>query len=124
LKARIYKKFPISKDGSKIIVRVGGKRNFNPIFDNESYIEFPKRSLLMPWQTNWNRVYFVRNGASKCVNFKTETVFEPDPTLVFEAAENKILKNIGSEKVETPILIYIILVLCVITLLKVFGVFA
>ena len=66
----------------------------------------------------------MRNGASKCVNFKTETVFEPDPTLVFEAAENKILKNIGSEKVETPILIYIILVLCVITLLKVFGVFA
>ena len=122
LKARTYENFPLSKDGSKISVRKGGKRNFNPTFDMDSYIEFPSRSLIPPFPVKWNRVYFVRNGAKACVNFKTEGVEGPDQELVMEAAEAEILKGIGKDKQDTPIIQYIILAALVLVILKVFGV--
>lgn len=122
LKARTYGKYPISKDGSKILVRAGGKRNFNPTFDNDSFIEFPYRSLLSPWKTSFRRVYFVRNGAKACVDFQTETVLDPDPELVIKAAENKILQSIGSEKTETPLILYVLLLIVLAIAGKLFGV--
>ena len=122
LKARDFGKYPVSQDGSKISIRRGGKRNFNPTFDNESFIEFPRRSLMPPFKTVWDRIYFVRNGAKKCVNFKTEEVLEPDPEIVIEAAKNTILQQIGSEKKETPLTTYIMLGILIIIALKVFGV--
>jgi len=124
LKARTYESFPLSKDGSRISVRRGGKRNFNPTFDQESYIEFPERSLIPPFRTKWNRVYFVRNGAKACVNFKTPQVSGPDPELVMEAAEAEILKGIGKDKQDTPIIMYLILLVIIGVALKVFGVIA
>lgn len=124
LKARTYTSFPISKDGSRISVRRGGKRNFNPTFDMDSYIEFPARSMLPPFPIKWNRVYFVRNGAKACVNFKTEKISEPDPELVMEAAEAEILKGIGKDKQDTPLIQYMILAAVILTLLKVLGVIA
>ena len=122
LKARKYGKFPISKDGSKILVKSGGKRNFNPTFDNDSFIEFPYRSLLSPWKVSYRRVYFVRNRAKACVNFQTETVLEPDPGLVMKAAENTILESIGREKTETPFILYFILLIVLAVAAKLFGV--
>ena len=122
LKVRKYGKFPVSKDGSRILVRKGGKRNFNPTFDNESFIEFPYRSLLSPWKTSYRRVYLVRNGAKACVNFQTETVLDPDPELVIKAAENKILQSIGSEKTETPLILYVLLLIVLAIAGKLFGV--
>ena len=122
LKARTYGSFPISKDGSKILVRLGGKRNFNPTFDNDSFIEFPYRSLLSPWKTSFRRVYFVRNGAKACVDFQTETVLDPDPELVIKAAENAILESIGSEKTETPFILYLLLIIVLAIAAKLFGV--
>lgn len=124
LKARTYASFPLSKDGSRISVRRGGKRNFNPTFDQESYIELPVRSIFPPFSTKWNRIYFVRNGAKACVNFKTETILEPDPELVMQAAEAEILKGIGKDKQDTPIILYLILGTVLFTLLKVLGVIA
>ncbi len=124
LKARTYGNFPLSKDGSRISVRRGGKRNFNPTFDMDSYIEFPSRSMIPPFPIKWNRVYFVRNGAPACVNFKTGTVEGPDPELVMEAAEAEILKGIGKDKQETPMVLWIILAGVMIILLKVLGVIA
>ena len=118
LKARTVGSFPITKDGSRISVRKGGKRNFNPTFDNESYIDFPKRF------GGWKRIYFVSNGAKACVNFATELVPGPDPDLVIEAAESTILQNIGKDKEETPLIQYIMLVFLLGILLKVFGVIA
>ena len=122
LKARRYGKFPISKSGSKILVKTGGKRNFNPTFDNESFIEFPYRSLFSPWKTSYRKVYFVRNGAKACVNFQTETVLDPDPELVIKAAENAILESIGSEKTETPFILYLLLLIVLGIAAKIFGV--
>lgn len=129
LKARTVGKFPLSKDGTKIKVRTGGKRNFSPSFDHSSYIEFPYRSLVTPWRISWKRVYFVRNAASECVNFhRTPEGFtevpQPDPEIVMEAAEAAILKGIGKDKQETPMILYIILAAVAITLLKVLGVIA
>jgi len=124
LKARIYKKFPVTDDGSKIQVKRGGKANFNPAIDNDSFIEFPKRSLLRPWAISWQRVYFAPNGAKKCVNFQTKTVLDPDPSLVLKAAGTQMLNNLGKEKIETPILTYIMLFLLIVAVLKLFGVIA
>jgi len=124
LKARVYKNFPVSDDGAKIMVRKGGRANFNPAIDNESFIEFPKRSLLRPWVTNWQRVYFAPNGAKKCVNFQTKTILDPDPSLVLKAAGTEMLRNLGKEKIETPVLTYIMLFLLVVAVLKLFGVIA
>ena len=124
LRARTYENFPLSTDGSRISVRRGGKRNFNPTFDQDSYIEFPSRSLMPPFRIKWNRVYFARNGAKACVNFKTEKVSGPDSDLVMEAAEAEILKGIGKDKQETPLILYIILAAVIFTLLKVLGVIA
>ena len=116
LKVRTLGKFPVSQDGTKISVKRGGKGNFNPTFDNESFIEFPKRF------GGWRRIYLVRKGAKACVNFQTEDVEGPDPELVIEAAESEILRNIGKDKEETPIITYLILGAIILIALKVFGV--
>jgi len=116
LKVRTMGKFPVSQDGTKISVKRGGKGNFNPTFDNESFIEFPKRF------GGWRRIYLVRKGASGCVNFQTEEVDGPDPALVREAAESQILRNIGKDKEETPIIMYLILGAILLIALKIFGV--
>lgn len=116
LKVRTLGKFPVSQDGTKISVKRGGKGNFNPTFDNESFIEFPKRF------GGWKRIYLVRKGAKACVNFQTEEVKGPDPALVIEAAESEILRNIGKDKEETPFILYLILGAVILLALKVFGV--
>lgn len=121
LKARTYRNFPVSDDGARIIVRSGGKRHFAPTFDNDSYIELPRRRLLAPWTFAWNRIYFVRSGSSACVNFKTEAIPGPDPELVKKAAGSEMLKNIGKEKAEVPIISYITLLVVILILLKVMG---
>lgn len=124
LKARTYKKFPVTDDGGKIQVKRGGKANFNPEFDNDSFIEFPHRSLLKPWTIGWDRVYFARKGAEKCVNFRTENIPGPDPTLVMNAAGTEMLRNLGKEKAETPMLTYITVLLLIFLVLKALGVIA
>lgn len=117
LRVRTLGKFPISQDGTKISVKKGGKGNFAPTFDNESFIELPKRFF-----GGWRRIYFVRKGAKSCVNFQTEEVDGPDPELVIEAAESEILRGIGKEKEETPLILYLILGALLLIALKVFGV--
>ncbi len=116
LRVRTLGKFPLSQDGTKIVVKKGGKGNFAPTFDNESFIELPKRF------GGWRRIYLVRKGAKSCVNFQTEDVKGPDPELVIEAAESEILRGIGKEKEETPIILYLIFGGLLLALLKLFGV--
>ena len=124
LKARQYKKFPVTDDGSKIRVRTGGKRNFNPTFDNDSFIDFPRPK----WKGGgWDRVYFARNSAKECVRFRRkegdgDDFLDPDPEQVKRAAENTILHSIGKEKTEIPMISWITLVMVAIILLKVLGV--
>lgn len=121
LKARSYGKFPVSQDGTKIRVKRGGTENFNPEFDNETYIELPNPAWML-WKPKWERLYIVPNGSPKCVNFKTQTVLEPDPEKVMKAAENKILENIGREKIEVPLVMYLMFAALILIAMKVFGV--
>ena len=122
LRVRTFKNFPLSEDGAKIKVKSGGEGHFMPAIDTDSYIELPSRSLFPPWRIKWNRIYFVNKGALKCINFKTETVLEPDPNTVLQAAGTTMLMNLGKEKKETDLIIYIILLAIIGIALKVFGV--
>ena len=122
LRARTFKKFPLTDDGAKIKVVESGKGMFKPEIETDSYIELPSRSILPPWGRKWNRIYFVNKGALKCINFKTETILEPDQSLVLEAAATTMLMNLGKEKKETEMIVYIILLAVIGIALKVFGV--
>jgi len=91
LKGRTFGSFPVTEDGSKIRIKSGGKGHFMPTFDNDSFIEFPRKFLR--WNRGWERVYFVRNGAKACVRFRPtpnalniESI--ADLQEVIEAAEN------------------------------------
>jgi len=101
----------ISQDGSKIKIAKGGKKHWYPEFDNTSYLEFPYRYLFSFWKISYSRIYFVRNYASKCLNFQTEKVPDIDLEEIEKAARNDILKGIGSEEKDTPALLYAILAL-------------
>lgn len=122
LKCRTVKKYPLTKDGSKIAVKTGGKGNFKPRFDNDSFLELPYRPILTPWKTAWKRMYFVRNNASACVNFQTETIAGPDPEAIIEAAQNDILRNFGTEEQKTPLIMWFMLLVLLAIAAKVFGV--
>jgi len=121
LKVRTLGKFKVSKDGSKISVKRGGKAHFNPSFDNDSYLEFPRSRLL---GGGHKKIYIVRRGSSSCVSFKDDpaTVYGPDPEEVMNAAKAEILDGLGKDKQDTPIIVYIILALAFITTMKVLGV--
>ena len=90
------KKYKISSSGSKISIRRGGKRNFNPSFTETSYLEMPKGF------GRRERVYFVRSNSSKCVDFATGEVSGPDPVQVSEAVEADLIKNFGKEDKTVP----------------------
>jgi len=121
LKARTVKKYPVSDSGYQIKVKKGGEAHFMPKFDNDSFIDLP-RKLFFPFKTGWRRIYFAKKGAKKCVNFKTGEVHGPDPERVMEAAGSTMLKDLGKEKQETSMFMWIQLALTVIILLKVLGV--
>ncbi len=114
---------PLSKDGSRIKIKEGGRGQFKPLFDNHSYLEFPKPKYL---GGGWDRIYFVRNHAKKCVDFKDDpaTVYGPDPDVVINAAEDAIRKSMKQEDPETPIILYLMFGAVLIILLKVLGVIA
>ena len=63
LSIREAKKYPISKDGSRISIKSGGKGNFNPLFDNDCILELPKRF-------GTEKVVFVKNRAKSCIKFR------------------------------------------------------
>lgn len=92
LKAREFKKFELTDDGSKIRIRSGGKRNFNPTLDNDSFIELPFRSLLTLWKISWRRIYFVRNGARACVRFRKKPSLLSREIKTIEDLQKLILK--------------------------------
>jgi len=122
LVVRKFGKFPLSADGSKIKIVSGGEAHFMPQISNTTYLEFPRRSLIPPFRKYYERVYFVRNMAKKCVDFETEVVSMPDPKQLMDAAGAKIASNWGKEKVETPIMLWLILAAIALVAAKVFGV--
>jgi hypothetical protein len=122
LKARTVKKYPVSDSGEQIKVKSGGEGHFMPSFDNDSYIEFPKRAFPAVWRITWDRVYFARKGSKECFNFKTGKVQGPDPELVKLAAGSTMLKDLGTEKHEMTWHTWAQLGISILILLKILGV--
>ena len=122
LQIRKYGKFPLSKDGTKIKIVSGGEGHWMPQFDRNSYLEFPQRSLVPPFPMRFERVYFVKNHAPKCVDFSTEKVHGLDPEVVKKYARMEILTGIGQDKQETPFITYLILLLAALSVLLQMGI--
>ena len=108
----------ISKDGSKIRISKGGKKHWYPSFDRTSFLEWPK-----PWYKGGKheRIYVVRNHASDCVNFETQTVPDIDLEEIEKAIGATGLDKLGNQKQEISFIFYIILLILVGIALKVFG---
>lgn len=122
LKARTVENYPVSDDGTKIRVVSGGEGHFMPSFDNHSFIEFPRPRYR---GGGWNRIYFVKKGAKKCIDFKTELVTGPDLEQMKKAVAGSLLDKMGKQEPPFPTwVIYLILLFSLGTLLKVFGVIA
>ena len=121
--ARTVGLYPISDDGTQIRVVSGGEGHWMPKFDNDSYIELPKKFLRI--QTGWTRLYIVKQKASACINFKTGDVPTPDMEQLKESVGATLLNRIGEKKDAFPAwLIYLILVIVLGIAAKVFGVIA
>ena len=121
LKARTMGHYPVSDDGTQIRVISGGEGHFMPKFDNDSFIEIPKKFLRI--QTGWERIYIVKKNASACINFKTEDVPSPDLEQLKESVGATLLNRIGEKKEAFPAwIIYLILVTVLGIAAKVFGV--
>jgi len=120
LKARTVKKYDVSDSGEQIKVKSGGEGHFMPYFDNNSFVEFPRSR----WKGGgFEKVYFAKKGAKKCINFETETVFNPDPEDMKKAVSASLLDKLGKDDPAFPSwIIYAILVVSIGVALKVFGV--
>ena len=116
------KKYPISDSGNHILVTKGGEKHFMPTFDNTSFIEFPVRFPWSFWKTSYERIYFVRKLAKKCVNFKTEEIEGPSPEFVKEMGAKVMLDRLNKQKQETGWQIWLLLAVSIFTLLSVMGV--
>lgn len=94
LKGRTYKKFEVSEDGSKIRIKSGGKAHFMPTFDNDSFIEIPRRSLIPPFKIVYDRLYIVRNLAKSCFRFRQRP---NDLTIKSEEELRELLDDVSKE---------------------------
>lgn len=121
LKATV-KKYPLSKDGTKIIVASGGTANWAPSFDNDSFIEFPRPR----WKGGgYERIYYVKKKGVKCVNFKSDppTIPGPSEEELKRAIGAVAFGNLGKEDKESTLISYITLAIVFIVLLSQLGVF-
>ena len=113
-------KYELSKDGSKIIVKSGGGANWSPSFDNNSFLEFPKKKWEI-WKPKWTRIYFVKKKGSDCVNFNTEKVTGPSQEDLEIAVGATLLKDLGQEDKKPTWVSYVTLAFVVLTFLVVSG---
>jgi len=107
-------KYEVSSREDKIKIIKGGKRNFNPSFNETSYLEMPKRF------GGREKVYFVRSGAKACIDFKTANpeILLPDSEQVIEAAEAELIRNFGKDDKNTPWYVYVLMgMLCLVLLI-------
>lgn len=122
LRVKIIKHYPLSSGGTKIKIKSGGDGHFMPTIGTGDYLEWPKRSLIPPFRRTWERVYIVKNNGAKPVNFETEEVFGIDTQDIIDAANAEIIRNFGKEKKETPVIMYIIILMLLAIAGKIFGV--
>lgn len=116
------KQYAISDSGNHILVTKGGENHFMPSFDHTSFIDFPVRYPWTFWKTSYERLYFARKLAKKCVNFKTEEITGPSPEFVTEMGARVMLDRLNKQKQETVWQMWLILGVSIMTLLYSMGV--
>lgn len=121
LRAEI-KKYPVSDSGNHILVKKGGEGHFMPTFDKGSFLDMPYRSLSSPWKISYQKTYFVRKFAKKCVNFETEALDGPSPEFIEELGAKVMLDRLNKQKQETGWQIWLLIAISIFTLLIVMGV--
>lgn len=73
-------KYVISEDGTQIRIKSGGESHFMPTFNNDTFLELPKRKkYLLFGEQLYRRLYIVKKKASACVDFRGEPVKIPLP---------------------------------------------
>lgn len=124
LKCRTIKKYPISDNGEQIRILSGGENHFMPTFDNDSFLELPRRKKYFLFGSIiWRRLYFVKKKGKKCVNFTTGETFGPNPEDSKKAIGSTLLGQIGKEKQDITWISYATLGILVLLLLIQMGVF-
>lgn len=64
LSSKKPEKYPVSKDGSRIVIKSSGKARYAPLFDNDCVIEVPKRF------GSPEKMLVVKNHSKSCVKFR------------------------------------------------------
>jgi len=120
-KVRKVERYPVSASGSKIAIKnAGGAGHFMPDFTKDTFLEIPVGFWKFKHYERW---YFVRKGASACVDFATGEVPEYDEENILKSAGNILIESIGKEpKKETPLLSYLMAFLLIIIVLQNLGV--
>lgn len=73
-------KYEISEDGTQIRIKSGGDSHFMPTFNNDTFLELPKRKkYLLFGEQLYRRLYIVKKKASACVDFRVEPPEIPLP---------------------------------------------
>lgn len=121
LRVRKIGKYPLNSDGTKIKIVSGGEGHFMPSIDPSSCLEFPRRSMIPPFKKYFERVYIIKKGASKPVNFHTERVYDINVESIMKAANAQILNRLGQETKDTATITYVIVILLLVIIGKVFG---
>lgn len=89
-KIRKLKDYDIAQDGERISIVNSGAGKFMPQFDNTSFLEFPSfKKYLLFGERSYKRLYIVKNGGEKCVNFYTGEAVGP-------SIEEKSKANLGA----------------------------
>ncbi len=123
LRCRTIQKYEISNDGEQIRIKSGGEGHFMPKFDNDSFIEMPRRKRYFLFgEMLYRRLYFVKKKGNKCVNFQTGESFGPSAEQLKQAIGSTLLPKIGQGKQETPLILWLLLAGIVFSILIQLGV--
>jgi len=127
LKIRTTRRYPLTDDGERIkIYDKGGRGNENPLFTKTSALSFRCRRSYPPFAVYYQDVYFMKTGATSCMDFKDVTVSVPDldRDRIKESMGAVMVDRIGQPKENYPSwLIWAILALSVFSVLMQMGVF-
>ena len=98
-------KYEISEDGTQIRIKSGGESHFMPTFNNDTFLELPKRKkYLIFGEQTYRRLYIVKKKASACVDFRTEppNIPLPDREQLKQSLAATSLNKIGKPEQHFP----------------------
>lgn len=95
-----FKKHELSKNGNKINIVDSGEGYFMPEIGPTNFLDLPlRKKYLLFGQRTYQRIYFVKKKASKCVDFGTNEgiIYGPDEEQLKKANLNLLAEKIGQD---------------------------